>query len=44
MDAETTSPLSESNAVYARIAREIGQRIANGQIPEGAFLPKEIEL
>ncbi len=44
MVATTTSPLAATNAVFARIARDIGQQIANGLIPEGAFLPKETEL
>lgn len=38
------SPLDATSAVFARIARDIGQRIASGQIPEGAFLPKEVQL
>ena len=44
MDAATMSPLSATNAVFARIARDIGRRIASGQIPEGAVLPKEVAL
>jgi DNA-binding FadR family transcriptional regulator len=44
MSAIDGSLLSATTAVYARIARDIGQRIANGQILEGAFLPKEVEL
>lgn len=44
MSANDASLRSATTAVYARIARDIGQKIANGQILEGAFLPKEIEL
>lgn len=44
MSSASGSPLSETNAVYARIACAIGERIATGQIKEGALLPKEVAL
>lgn len=38
------SRLYPDTALHARIAHEIGRRIAGGVIPEGALLPRETEL
>lgn len=39
-----TSRLYPDTAVHARIAHEIGRRIAGGQLAEGTLLPRETEL
>ncbi|SFT87015.1 FadR/GntR family transcriptional regulator [Sedimentitalea nanhaiensis] len=39
-----TSRLYPTGAIHARIAHEIGRRIAGGELAEGQMLPKESEL
>lgn len=36
--------LYPATATHARIAHEVGRRIASGEIPEGELIPREIEL